>query len=83
MFLVVTCSTIAATLFAFGSLVGFCTGGPFSDHYGKRMSVFVCNLITYTLWIITAHASTKWLLYVTYSLQGFFGAFAYNCVSET
>ena len=44
--------------------------------------MFVFNLLAFTCWIISATASTKWFLYVSYSLQGFFGAIAYNCVGE-
>ena len=69
-------------MYAFGILIGFSIGGPFSDYYGKRISVFVCNLLAYTCWIISAHASTKWLLYISYLLQGFFGGVAYNCVGN-
>ena len=81
-FLVVTCSTIAATLYALGVVIGYIIGGPFSDFYGKRMSVFISNLLAYTCWIITAHTSTKWFLYASYSLQGFFGGIAYNNVGN-
>ena len=51
-----------------------------SDAYGKKLTVFVSNLSAFACWIISATATSKWFLYVSYSLQGFFGATAYNCV---
>ena len=74
--------TIAATLWSFASILGFTTGGMFTDHYGKRMTVFGFNLLQSVCWVISAKATTKWLLFVSYSLQGLFGSIAYNCVGE-
>ena len=44
--------------------------------------MFVFNLCAFACWIISATGRTKWFLYISYSLQGFFGALAYNCVGE-
>ena len=74
---------ITATLFALGSVLGFSLGGIMSDTVGKRMTMFISNLAAFTCWIITAYANTKWTLYASYSLQGFFGAVAYNSIGET
>ena len=74
--------SIAATLYAFATIIGFSTGGFISDPYGKKLTVFVFNLSAFACWIVSATATTKWFLYVSYSLQGFFGAIAYNCVGE-
>ena len=76
------CSSIAATLNAFATIIGFSIGGLLSDHYGKKLTVFVFNLLTFASWIFSATATTKWFLCMSYSLQGFFGAIAYNCVGE-
>ena len=57
-------------------------GGFYTDHYGKRMTVFLFNLLAFYCWIISANVNTKWLLYVSYSMQGFFGTIAYNCVGK-
>ena len=75
-------SSIAATLYAFATIIGFSTGGFISDPYGKKLTVFVFNLMTFASWIFSATATTKWFLCMSYSLQGFFGAIAYNCVGE-
>ena len=74
--------TIAATLWSFASIIGFSIGGLFSDYYGKRMTVFGFNLLQSICWVISAKATTKWLLFFSYSLQGLFGSIAYNCVGE-
>ena len=63
-------------------MFGFSVGGLISDHYGKKRTVFVFNLLTSTCWIICAKATTKCLLFISFSLQGFFGAIAYNCVGK-
>ena len=81
--LFIDCFTIiTATLYAFASMIGLSMGGFFTDHYGKRITLFLFNLLAFYCWIISANVTTKWLLYVSYSLQGFFGTIAYNCVGE-
>ena len=64
------------------AVIGVSMGGFFTDHYGKRMTLFLFNLLAFYCWIISANVTTKWILYVSYSLQGFFGSIAYNCVGE-
>ena len=75
--------SIAATLFALGSALGFGLGGWISDGRGKRLTMFASNLAAYACWVVTALAGTRWLLFASYSLQGFFGAIAYNCIGDT
>ena len=74
--------TISATLYALSTMIGFCTGGFISDPCGKKLTMFVFNLCAFACWIISATGRTKWFLYISYSLQGFFGALAYNCVGK-
>ena len=74
--------SIAATLFALGSALGFGLGGWISDVRGKKLTMLGSNLAASVCWVVTAFAGTKWLLFGSYSLQGFFGAIAYNCIGE-
>ena len=73
---------IAATLFALGCALGFGFGGWVSDARGKKVTMLASNLAAYVCWVVTASAGNKWLLFGSYSLQGFFGAIAYNCIGE-
>ena len=74
--------TITAALFTLASIIGFSIGGLLSDHYGKRLTVFLSNLFAFVCWIISAIAKAKWLLFTSYTLQGLFSVIAYNCVGE-
>ena len=74
--------TITAALFTLASIIGFSIGGFLSDHYGKRLTVFLSNLFAFACWIISAISQAKWLLFISYSLQGLFSVIAYNCVGE-
>ena len=73
---------ISATLFTLGCVLGFGLGGFISDTVGKKLTISSSNLAAYACWIITGYGYAKWILYVSYSLQGFFGAVAYNCIGE-
>ena len=53
-----------------------------SDAWGKRLTMSASNFAAFVCWIISAHAETKWVLYTSYSYQGFFGAIAFNCVGK-
>ena len=53
-----------------------------SDKWGKKLTMFASNLAAFACWIATAQAKTKWLLFTSYSLQGVFGAVAYNCIGK-
>ena len=74
--------TVSATLYTFATIIGFSTGGMLSDHYGKRKTVFAFNFFAFICWIISSNATTKWLLFISYSLQGLFGSIAYNSVGK-
>ena len=69
-------------MYTFATIIGFSIGGMLSDHYGKRKTVFAFNFFAFICWIISSNAATKWLLFISYSLQGLFGSIAYNCVGE-
>ena len=70
-------------MFTLGCVLGFGLGGFISDTFGKKLTIFSSNLAAYdACWIITGYGYAKWILYVSYSLQGFFGAVAFNCIGE-
>ena len=73
----------AATLSALGSAFGYFFGGWISEIMGKRFTLFASNLVVYMCWMVTAFAHTKWLLFLSDSLNGFFISIAVNCVGNT
>ena len=57
-------------------------GGWIADKWGKKLTILTFNILAYVFWLITSFAKEKHLLFSSYSLQGFFGAIAYNCVGK-
>ena len=61
---------------------GFCLGGWIADEWGKKLTMFVFNLLAYACWITTACGNNMYLIFFTHTLQGFFGAIAFNCIGK-
>ena len=66
-------------LHVFGIVFGSGFGGWIADKWGKKRTMFTFNLLAYACWLTSSFARNRYLLYSTYSLQGFFRAIAYNC----
>ena len=73
---------IPATLFTVATIPGTALGGVIADKWGKRLTMCTSNLIAYGFWLIAAFANDKYLLFVSYSLQGFFGIIGLNLVGK-
>ena len=74
-------NSISATLFALATVPGHLLGGCIADKWGRIQTIFIFNLISYVFWLATAFGNDRYLLYLTYALQGFFGSISYNVVS--
>ena len=74
--------SISATMFAVAMIPGTVIGGVIADKWGKKLTMFTSNLFAYGFWLITALANNKYLLYLSYSLQGFFGIIGLNLVGK-
>ena len=61
---------------------GSLLGDVIADRWGKKLTMFTSNLLAYGLWLIIAFANNKYLLLLSYSLQGFFAIMAYNLIGE-
>ena len=61
---------------------GSLLGGVIADRWGKKLTMCTSNLLAYGLWLIVAFANNKYLLLMSYSLQGFFAIMAYNLIGE-
>ena len=75
-------NSIQATLFTVATIPGTALGGVIADKWGKRLTMCTSNLIAYGFWLIAAFANDKYLLFVSYSLQGFFGIIGLNLVGK-
>ena len=76
------CKSISATLFAVATIPGTALGGVMADKWGRKLTMYTTNILAYGFWIITAFASNKYLLYMSYSFQGFFGIIGLNLVGK-
>ena len=61
---------------------GSLLGGVIADRWGKKLTMCTSNLLAYGLWLIVAFANNKYLLFMSYSLQGFFAIMAYNLIGK-
>ena len=75
-------NSIPATLFTVATIPGTALGGVIADKWGKKLTMFTSNLFAYGFWLISAFAKHKYLLYLSYSLQGFFGTMGFNLVGK-
>ena len=75
-------NSIPATLFTVATIPGTALGGVIADKWGKRMTMCTSNILAYGFWLITAFANNKYLLFLSYSLQGFLGIIGMNLVGK-
>ena len=61
---------------------GSLLGGVIADRWGKKLTMCTSNLLAYGLWLVVAFANNKYLLLLSYSLQGFFAIMAYNLIGK-
>ena len=78
----IPCNSIPATLFAAATIPGSVFGGVIADKWGKKLTMCTANLLAYGFWLTTAFARNKYLLFLSYSLQGLFGVVAFNLVGK-
>ena len=77
-----TCDSIPATLFTVATIPGTAIGGVIADKWGKKLTMCTSNLLTYKFWVIAAFTNNKYLLFLSYSFQGFFGIIGFNLVGK-
>ena len=65
-----------------GCTAGNFLGGFIADKVGKKLTILASNTMAYAFWVLISFSDNKKLLYFTYSVQGFFGAIAFNCVGK-
>ena len=71
-------NSIPATLFTVATIPGTALGGMIADKWGKKLTMCASNLLAFGFWLLTSFASNKYLLFLSYSLQGFFGVIGMN-----
>ena len=71
-------NSIPATLSAVAMIPGIVIGGVIADKWGKKLTMFSSNLIAFGFWLLTAFVNNKYLLFLSYSLQGFFAVIGFN-----
>ena len=77
-----TCDSIPATLFTVATIPGTAIGGVIADKWGKKVTMCTSNILAYVFWLITTFANNKYLLFLSYSFQGFFGIIGLNLVGK-
>ena len=70
--------SLSATMFAVAMIPGTVIGGVIADKWGKKLTMFTSNLIAFGFWLLTAFVNNKYLLFLSYSLQGFFAVIGFN-----
>ena len=69
-------------MFNLGTIPGTALGGVIADKWGKKHTICASNITAYIFWLITAFADNKYLLYLSYSFQGFFGIVGFNLIGR-
>ena len=67
---------------ALGCVFGCLIGGAISERIGKKIVVFLSNLVVMALWIALSFARNSWIIILLRFSIGIFSSSAYSCVGE-
>ena len=73
---------LSGAAIALGGVFGCLIGGAISERIGKKLVVFLSNLVVMALWIALSFARISWMIILLRFSIGLFSSSAYSCVGK-